>query len=161
MAQTKYPPDGVQGVEGGVRSWSSNDIAIEVSELENPEPWSAISIPPGPELGMPVIAGSVTVNVETAVLPDASDAVRVYSPGETEGTVTMQLPVPPEAGHDVVVPPKVTETDESVDGNPEAETDTGAPAGPDVGERVMDRLGEVTVKVVVATPRLGSVTVRV
>ena len=73
----------------------------------------------------------------------------------------MQLAVPPEAGHDVGVPPKATDTEVSVDGNPEAETDTDAPAGPDVGERVMDKLGEVTAKVVVATPRLGSVTVSV
>jgi len=73
----------------------------------------------------------------------------------------VQLAVPPEAGHGVRVPSKATETEVSVDGNPEAETETDAPAGPDVGERVIDKLGEVTVKVVVATPRLGSVTVSV
>ena len=73
----------------------------------------------------------------------------------------MQLAAPPDAGQATIVPPKVTETDESVGGNPRAESDTDAPAGPEVGESVMDRLGEVTVKVVVATPRLGSVTVRV
>ena len=71
----------------------------------------------------------------------------------------MQLAVPPEEGQASLAPPNVTETDESVGGNPEAESDTDAPAGPDVGERVMDRLGEVTVKVVVATPKPGSVTV--
>ena len=60
-----------------VRTWPPNDIAIEVSELENPEPWSAMSVPPGPELGMPVTAGRVTVNAETAVFPEASVAVTV------------------------------------------------------------------------------------
>ena len=77
MAQTKYPSDGVQGVDVLVRTWPSNDIAIELSELENPEPWSAVSIPAGPELGMPAIAGRVTKNGETAVFPEASDAVTV------------------------------------------------------------------------------------
>jgi hypothetical protein len=78
MAQTKYPSDCVQGVDVVVvRTWPSNDIAIEVSELENPEPWSAMSIPAGPEPGMPLIAGRVTLNGETAVFPEVSDAVTV------------------------------------------------------------------------------------
>ena len=44
-------------------------------------------------------------------------------------------------------------------GNPDAESDTEIPPGPDVGERVIVRDAEVTVKVVLTAPRFGSVTI--
>jgi len=125
-----------------------------VRVTENPVPDTVTVAPTGPCVGLTMIPGNVTVNVQIAVWPPTSVAVTVI-PDVPLGTLNVHVNAPaalvvkePLVQLATVTPSKTSPT-ARVTEKPVPETVTVAPTGPWVGFTVI--AGDVTVNAPVAT----------
>ena len=132
------------------------DIEPIVVLTENPEPVTVTLVPTGPEVGLRLIEGVVTVKVADAVFALASVAVTVLAPAEDAGTLNVAEKAPVAdvvtvTGTVVCVAPLNFIVMVEVEAKPAPVTVTVVPTGPEVGFRVIDWM---TVRV--AVPELAA-----
>jgi hypothetical protein len=144
------------------------DIEPIVVLTENPEPVTVTLVPTGPEVGLRLIEGVVTVKVADAVFALASVAVTVLAPAEEAGTTNVAEKAPVAdvvtvTGTVVCVAPLNFIVMVEVEAKPAPVTVTVVPTGPEVGFRVIDgvTVKVVTVKIAEAVFALASVAVTV
>ena len=132
-------------------------IVEHVSVVKNPLPVIVTAVRPGPELGISVMCGPVTMKVAVAKSPVLPVTLMVYVPGTAvavtvkEAEVICPLEMVQE-GSEIMLTPGLLLIVEHVSPllNPPPLITTAVPAGPELGLRTIVGAGDVMAKVAVA-----------